>query len=101
MFSDGSRAFKWQMQILMGIVICWCLAILISAVLICIPLQSFWDPTLKGRCIDLGAFYYGMQIPNVITDSFLIICPVRMILSLDLTMKSKVSAMAMFLLGLL
>ena len=53
----------------------WCIAVLLCAAVYCIPLQEVWNPTLPGHCIDVGAFYYGVQIPSIVTDILLLICP--------------------------
>lgn len=64
-------------------------------------MAKLWNPTLEGSCINLIPFYYGLQIPNIVTDLLIIIVPIREILLLELTPKLKIGASAMFLLGMI
>lgn len=60
----------------MAFIGCWCIAVLICAAVFCVPLEKLWKPTTSGRCINTGAFYYGLQIPNIISDLLLIAYPI-------------------------
>ena len=83
----------------MAVVILWCIAVWLVAAVLCIPIQKLWTPSISGSCVDLTSFYYGMQIPNIVTDTLLIVCPVHMIMSLDINWKRRFTAAAMFCLG--
>ena len=64
-------------------------------------MAKLWNPALSGTCINVVSFYYGLQIPNIVTDLLIIVCPVREVLTLDLSKKMRLGAMAMFLLGVI
>lgn len=68
--------FRWQVRALMGMVVIWTICIFMMSVTICIPLQRFWNPSVPGGCLNITDFYYGMQIPNILTDIFIVVCPV-------------------------
>ena len=59
------------------------------------------DPTTPGTCIDIVKFYYGLQIPNILTDLLIIVVPIREVMLLDLTKKLKVGALTMLSLGII
>lgn len=100
-FASHSDGFKWQINFLIVIVTAWGLGIMVTACFLCTPIDKLWnlDPTAPGRCIDIVKFYYGLQIPNILTDVLIIVVPIREVMTLDLTRKLKVGAIAMFLLG--
>ncbi|KAK3666586.1 hypothetical protein LTR22_002530 [Elasticomyces elasticus] len=62
-------------------------------------MQKVWRPDVPGTCINLVQFYYGLQIPNIITDVWIVISPIRELMRMELTRKIKTGATAMFLLG--
>ena len=41
----------------MGIVIAYSLATFLTSVFACVPVASFWDPTIKGSCVNLKAVW--------------------------------------------
>ncbi|WPH01686.1 Hypothetical protein R9X50_00453800 [Acrodontium crateriforme] len=104
MFKENcSRTFIIQINILMGIVVAWCAAIVIASAFICVPIYKLWtlDRVVNGTCINLDKFYYGIQIPNLVTDVLIIILPIREMTGLHLSRRVKLGATAMFLLGII
>lgn len=95
--SGSLRWFAAQIYVLMAVVVIWCFCSVVTAAVLCIPIQSLWNPQVHGSCLDLTAFYYGIQIPNVITDLLMIVCPIHMLMSLDI--ERKLAGIAVFLLG--
>lgn len=101
LFFHHSQIFHFQILALMVIVCLWGFGIIMTAFFLCLPMAKLWDPTLPGTCINIVSFYYGLQIPNIITDLLIIACPVREVLTLDLSKKMRLGAMTMFLLGVI
>ncbi|KAK5743655.1 hypothetical protein LTR17_002562 [Elasticomyces elasticus] len=62
-------------------------------------MEKIWRPDVPGTCINLVQFYYGLQIPNIITDVWIVVSPIRELMRMELTRKIKTGAIAMFLLG--
>jgi hypothetical protein len=77
-------------NVLIAIMVMWCTAVLLTGVFMCNPISKAWNPILPGKCIDLVPFYYGMQIPNVITDLLILLLPFNEIRRLDLPLNQKV-----------
>ena len=72
------------------IVITWGVAISLLGFMLCIPVRKIWEPQIQGWCLDLVPFYYGAQIPNIITDIVIVAMPLRIVLRLGLDKKLKV-----------
>lgn len=79
-----------------AIVLAWTLGTCLTGALACIPVYKLWTPGVEGTCIDFPAFYYGIQIPNIITDIFIVVIPIREIFGLGFTKMQKYSLVAIF-----
>ena len=85
-----SHDFKLMTTVLITVMIMWATAVILVGINMCSPINKAWSPTMKGgKCIDLVPFYYGMQIPNVITDLLILLMPINEIRRLELPWKQK------------
>ena len=82
--------FKLMTSVLIAIMIMWCTAVVFTGVFMCTPIHKAWEPTIPGKCISLVPFYYGMQIPNVITDLLILLLPFNEIRRLELPFRQKI-----------
>jgi hypothetical protein len=101
LFSHHSRNFHWQINVLITIVAVWGAGIILTAFFLCVPMEKNWHPMVKGTCIPIIPFYYGLQIPNIITDVLIIVVPIREVMRLQLNKKLKTGAVTMFALGII
>lgn len=44
---------------------------------------------MEGKCFSWSAFYYGTQIPNILTDIYIVVMPLREVFGLRLTRLQK------------
>ena len=58
-----------------------------------------WDPTVKGRCIDIHKFFIGIAVPNVITDIALLTMPLPYMWRLQISIYKKLAVISVFILG--
>lgn len=67
----------------------------------CVPVASLWTPALRGsaKCVELGPFFFGTSIPNILADLFLLALPMPYVLVLKISWTQKVFVMGFFLLG--
>lgn len=93
--------FKHFGFVLGVVVVVWCAAVCVASILICIPLDKAWDPTVTGACINLPKFFYGIQIPNVVTDVLILVLPLPAIARLQLPFGKKMGLMGLFAVGIL
>jgi hypothetical protein len=101
LFSHHSRNFHWQINVLITIVAVWGAGIILTAFFLCVPMEKNWHPMVSGTCIPIIPFYYGLQIPNIITDVLIIVVPIREVMRLQLDKKLKIGAVTMFALGII
>lgn len=103
LFSHHSRSFHWQINVLVTIVAIWGAGIILTAFFLCIPMEANWNqmiPESEKTCIPIIPFYYGLQIPNIVTDLLIIVIPIREVLRLQLNKRLKTGAITMFALGI-
>ncbi|RHZ64506.1 hypothetical protein CDV55_106260 [Aspergillus turcosus] len=80
-------------------VILWALAIFMVGALLCLPVQKFWQPSIEGSCIDPAKFYYGQQIPNILTDLVILIMPLKVVWALPIAKTQRLLLSGVFMVG--
>ncbi|KAG2417078.1 hypothetical protein HFD88_008296 [Aspergillus terreus] len=86
-------------NVVSGIIILWMLAIWIVGALQCIPVRKFWDRSVEGACMDPVPFYYGMQIPNIITDLIVLAMPMKTVWALPISTNQRLLLSGVFIVG--
>jgi hypothetical protein len=96
----------WFRRVLYGLsflVLGWWIGIVVTAGFQCRPYDYFWkqytDPTAKGSCVDVYAFFISNAALSVFTDFLILICPIPMILRLQMPMSRKLTVLGIFLLA--
>lgn len=84
-----------------GIVVLWAVCGIIAGCFNCIPTEKLWYPQLPGGCMNLPKFYYGLQIPNIVTDAIILIMPMPVVWSLPVSKAQKVGLSGVFVVGAL
>lgn len=100
LFSHHSRSFHWQINVLITLVALWGGGIILTAFFLCVPMEKNWNTSVEGTCIPIIPFYYGLQIPNIVTDLLIIVVPIREVMKLALNKRLKTGAITMFALGI-
>ncbi|KAE8418976.1 hypothetical protein BDV36DRAFT_308230 [Aspergillus pseudocaelatus] len=80
-------------------VILWALSVCVVGILLCLPVNKFWDPTVPGSCLDSAQYYYGQQIPNILTDVVLLIMPLKCVWALPISRTQRVLLSGVFVTG--
>ncbi|KZL74681.1 integral membrane protein [Colletotrichum tofieldiae] len=75
------------------------LMFLLLLVFQCSPIQSIWDRSIEGRCLNITAIVYGGAACSILEDIVLIIMPIPELLKLQLGKKKKLALVFMFGLG--
>ncbi|RYC64322.1 hypothetical protein CHU98_g1884 [Xylaria longipes] len=76
-------------------------AIFLSFILACIPRAKISNPTLPGMCIDTHGSIIATSAINVVSDFTILITPITAIWKLQISIKKKVGAAAVFGVGIL
>lgn len=98
------RIFPMQrfrtIAILIGcVLIAWWLSFLLGIIFSCVPVQSFWDRSLDGRCIDENSFSYGITAAELATNVAMLVLPIPWLWSLNLPRSKKLALGGIFMLG--
>ncbi|KAJ5086426.1 integral membrane protein [Penicillium alfredii] len=93
------RHIVWAVNFLAGFVILWAVSIIVANSLMCIPVNKFWDQEIEGACIDTAKFYYGQQIPNILSDICILILPLKVVWDLPIAKTQKGLLSGVFLVG--
>ncbi|KAL4745590.1 hypothetical protein BDW72DRAFT_211229 [Aspergillus terricola var. indicus] len=66
----------------------------------CRPIQRFWDQDVDGDCFNLVAFSYFTNITNLVTDLWILVLPLPIILRLQVSRSKKIRLSLLFSVGL-
>lgn len=77
----------------------WGITLSIMLPLVCLPVESFWNPSVPGRCMNFETVWYTMAGVNVATDFILFFLPIPVISSLHLPRRQKLMLLVVFGLG--
>ncbi|OOQ85542.1 integral membrane protein [Penicillium brasilianum] len=83
------------------IIILWAACGILAGCFTCIPTEKLWNPMIPGGCMDLGRFYYGLQIPNIVTDAIILVMPMHTVWGLPISKAQKTGLSIIFILGFL
>lgn len=97
LFAVGSM--NTAVNVMFGVVTLWVVGVFIAGSVICIPASKFWNPSIEGTCLNSYQFYYGAQIPNILTDVILLIMPLQVVWSLHIPRSQKMLLCGVFLVG--
>ena len=75
------------------------LAALLTAVLICQPVQAAWDNRVEGKCGNQTAAYIGLEVIGLLLDIWILLAPLRPIWNLNILIARKIRAMIMLSAG--
>ncbi|CAI6287944.1 unnamed protein product [Periconia digitata] len=78
----------------------WWIAMCVSGILTCIPVQAYWYTDTPGKkCFDLLPYDLGYAVVNISLDVFILVLPIREIWKLQLNRSQKIALSLMFLIG--
>ncbi|BCS04486.1 putative integral membrane protein Pth11-like [Aspergillus luchuensis] len=97
----AARSMKIAANVVAVIVVLWAVSISIGGVLNCVPVQKFWDRPVPGHCVNTVGYYYGQQIPNILTDVVLLIMPLKSVWELPISKTQRLLLSGVFLVGIL
>jgi hypothetical protein len=78
-----------------------CVEEIIVVILQCRPIQSAWNPTVPGHCLNMILFYYVSFGIKLATDIAIFVLPIPPLLRLRVRGLQKFVVVLMFALGLL
>ena len=100
----GLRKLLYTTQVL---VIIWLIASIIPGIYRCHPIDDMWNPLIfsgpdvRIHCIDENAYYVSTSVFNVALDFWILVLPLSIVWTLQLSRRRKAGLIAIFLLGIL
>ncbi|RDW85700.1 hypothetical protein BP5796_04025 [Coleophoma crateriformis] len=92
----GLRNTIWGLNILNLLMM---VSIFIVVVFQCWPISYNWDLSLKGKCVQQGAFYVATSALTLFTDILVLLIPFWIVKDLKMPRKTKAAVIGIFLLG--
>lgn len=56
---------------------------------------------MPGGCLNMGRFYYGLQIPNIVTDAMILFMPMHAVWGLPISRAQRLGLSGIFIVGFL
>ncbi|CAK3821424.1 Hypothetical predicted protein [Lecanosticta acicola] len=84
---------------LMAVVSAWTLWAFLSAPFPCNPVDAFWDPSVKGSCLNRLAVWFTNAAVNIVTDLATTLLPLPTLNSLQIPRRQKYILMVVFGMG--
>ncbi|RAL15812.1 putative integral membrane protein Pth11-like [Aspergillus homomorphus CBS 101889] len=97
----AARSMSLAVNLVATIVVLWVVIVSITGVLMCVPVAKFWHRAIPGRCLDAASFYYGQQIPNIVTDVVILLMPLKSVWALPISKTQRALLSGVFLVGIL
>jgi len=95
------KTFQRVSYSIMAFAICLAVIIVLQAFLICRPFAFNWDPYIPGgKCGNQIAGYKAQAIINIAIDISIVVLPVPMLWTLQLTWSKKLGIYFMFSVGM-
>ncbi|KAF1996041.1 hypothetical protein P154DRAFT_623547 [Amniculicola lignicola CBS 123094] len=100
-----NRAVGWfnpTINITVAFVVLYTIPQVFTYIFQCVPVDSLWTqygPDKQVRCINFKAVIITFGIINIVTDWFILLLPIPVVLSLRLDRRSKWSICSLFLVG--
>ncbi|KAH9204281.1 hypothetical protein DL95DRAFT_255163, partial [Leptodontidium sp. 2 PMI_412] len=99
--STGFFSIRYQIYCMIFVVGAWYVASTLVTAFQCVPVAAIFDASLRpdANCVELQAFFFGVSIPNILSDLFLIILPIPSIWRLKIPSNQRGYVAGFFLLG--
>ncbi|MCJ1412463.1 hypothetical protein MMC19_006557 [Ptychographa xylographoides] len=94
-----NRNIKIVSWIVVAIVVSWQIAIGLTFIFQCTPIEKAWNFTMPGTCINITTQFIANAIPNIFTDIVILLMPLPLVWKLQMRMTQKVALCGIFLTG--
>ncbi|PVI01895.1 hypothetical protein DM02DRAFT_500940, partial [Periconia macrospinosa] len=75
--------------------------LVLITILGCLPLGSFWNRDIKGKCLSLPAIGYAVGVSALIQDVILLVLPLAFLRKLTMERSRKIASGLLFSVGML
>ena len=96
-----NRHFRWANYALVAFWTVYSLTITLVGFFQCTPVHKAWAPEVDGHCLNLVELGVASGYINIATDLLILLLPIPMVWSLQLSAKIRLAVMAIFATGIL
>ena len=96
-----NQRFRWALYTVLAI---WTLYVVVNIPVIifqCTPVHKAWDGEVKGHCLNLIKLGVASGYINIVTDFLILLLPIPMVWSLQLSRNLRLAIIAIFATGIL
>ena len=83
----------------MGLVIAFCVVVVVSGLTICHPFEYFWNKHIEGSCGNEKLLVFASCVINLIVDLIIISLPMPLLWGLQMERSKKLGLCVIFGLG--
>lgn len=95
-----TRTTRYATFALIGMVVGTGIAELLTAIFQCWPIEFIWDKSVKGgHCVKQDAMFQFWSIPNIVSDTAMLILPLPTVWKLQMSRVQKIGLTFTFMLG--
>ena len=98
-FTTQRRWFRYGLWLGHTLNSLWWLTSIARVLLLCSPVERYWDRTKPGYCRSLSALYAGSAIPSVVIDVYVLVLPLPIIVGLSMKTSRKFLVAGAFFCG--
>ncbi|KAH3917717.1 hypothetical protein HBH56_043970 [Parastagonospora nodorum] len=97
----AEKTFERLCKATIYLLLTFCLVCIIVVLAQCRPLHKMWDLTgmVPGSCINTSVFIYITSATNILLDIWILILPIKLLLSIQRPGREKSALLAIFALG--
>jgi len=96
-FTTLDSRFRLALWVIHGVVLAWLIALLLSTVFLCIPVQKEWLKSLPGHCQNNEVVNLGTAIASVVIDVMILLLPMPMLWKLQARLTRKIFIFGVFI----
>ena len=94
-----SPFFHIILRIVGGFIMCYSLVQILVFIFQCRPVRGAWDPFINAECVKANDLFIVMSAFNVLTGTTTLCLPIPLIWQLQVSKRSKIQLMSIFILG--
>jgi hypothetical protein len=87
------RKYVIFIRVFTGLMLAYYIPAVIVKIRICSPISRFWDKTIDGTCLDQTAIILADAVVSSVSDLIILILPLPLTWSLQMTTKRKMRVM--------
>lgn len=95
----ATNTFKQVYIATLAMVAMWYIGAEITSIVVCMPIQRFWNPWISGHCLNLNLQALVIGILETILDAVILVLPLVWISTVQLQQRNKIALYGIFLLG--